>query len=130
MRIHVKDPGAPAAMERFAAQWTPTTLVLDPDGRERHRIEGFLPPDDFLAQLRLGLGQLAMSSSRFIDAEREFDQVVKELPDSDAAPEAQYWRGVSKYKGTNDAAALKETADAFKKRYGDSTWAKKASIWN
>lgn len=117
-------------MERFGAQWTPTTLILDPESKERHRIEGFLPVDDFVAQLRLGLGQVAMSSQRFTDAEREFDQVVKELPDTDAAPEAQYWRGVSKYKGSNDAKALKETADEFKKRYSDSTWAKKASIWN
>jgi TolA-binding protein len=71
-----------------------------------------------------------MSAKRFTDAERAFHKVVQELPNSDAAPEAQYWEGVSKYKGTNDGAALKQTAEAFKKRYSDSTWAKKASIWN
>lgn len=126
----MKDAAAAAAAERFHLQWTPTIVILDPDGREVHRIEGFLPGDDFLAQLHIGLGQVAMSAKRFTDAEREFHQVVQELPDTDAAPEAQYWRGVSKYKGSNDPAALKETAEAFKKRYSDSTWAKKASIWN
>jgi len=47
-------------------------------------------------------------------------------PNSEVAPEAQYWAGVSKYKGSNDA--LKQTAEAFKNRYKDSSWAKKASI--
>jgi hypothetical protein len=36
---------------------------------------------------------------------------------------------VSKYKASHDPAALKETAQAFKTRYKDSSWAKKASIW-
>lgn len=126
----MKDSVAAAAAERFQLQWTPTIVFLDTGGREVHRIEGFLPNDDFLAQLHIGLGQVAMSAKRFTDAEREFHQVVEELPNTDAAPEAQYWRGVSKYKGSNDPAALKETAEAFRKRYSDSTWAKKASIWN
>jgi TolA-binding protein len=51
------------------------------------------------------------------------------MPGTDAAAEAMYWAGVARYKATNDASALKATADAFKKRYQDSIWAKKASIW-
>ena len=43
----------PQPMERFGANWTPTILILDSDGKERHRIEGFLPKDDFLGQLKL-----------------------------------------------------------------------------
>jgi hypothetical protein len=55
--------------------------------------------------------------------------VVERHPQSDAAAEALYWAGVSRYKATNDGAALSETAAAFKTRYTDSTWAKKASVW-
>ena len=117
-------------MQRFEAQWTPTIIVLDSGGRERHRIEGFLPPDDFLAQLKLGLGQVHRSGQRFSDAERVFHEVVQELPNTEAAPAAQYWAGVSRYKGSNDPKALKDTAEAFKKRYTDTEWAKKASVWN
>jgi len=54
---------------------------------------------------------------------------VDKFPNSDAAAEAQYWTGVSRYQRSHDGAELKATADAFKKRYSDSTWAKKASIW-
>lgn len=46
------------------------------------------------------------------------------------APEALYWAGVSKYKGTGDPGALQETAAHFKTRFTDSSWAKKASVWS
>ena len=55
--------------------------------------------------------------------------LVKPLPGSDAAFEALYWLGVSRYKSSGDPTALQQTAEAFKTRYRDSTWAKKASVW-
>ena len=50
-RVHVKDQANDFKRfgERYNAQWTPTLLVIDPSGTERHRIEGFLPADDLLA---------------------------------------------------------------------------------
>jgi len=127
VRFHVKTH--PEAMARFHADWTPTILILDSDGSERHRIEGFLPNDDFLAQLHLGLGHLAFTAQKFEQAAEWFDRVVRDFPGTEAAPEAQYWAGVSRYKATGDGGALKATADAFKDRYGDTAWGKKASIW-
>lgn len=127
VRIHVREQ--PELMERFGANWTPTILLLDPDGTERHRIEGFLPPDDFAAQLVLGLGHMAFARGEFVEAERWFDRVLLDHPDSDSAAEAQYWRGVARYKRTGAAAELTEIYRAFQRRYGDSTWAKKASVW-
>jgi TolA-binding protein len=127
VRLHVKSNAA--AMERFGVNWTPTVLILDSNGTERHRIEGFLEADDFLAQLKLGAAQVAFAEKRFDDAERQFRELVEQHPNGEAAPEALYWAGVSKYKGTGDAAALGATAQAFKDRYSDSSWAKKSSIW-
>ena len=116
-------------MERFGANWTPTVVILDANGVERHRIEGFLPTEDFLPQLHLGLAQTAFKSGKFQDAETGFRTIVEKFPKTDAAPEAMYWAGVSRYKGANDASALGETAKAFKERDTDTPWAKKASIW-
>jgi outer membrane protein assembly factor BamD (BamD/ComL family) len=109
--------------------WTPTILVVSPDGKEQHRVEGFLPADDFLAQLALGLAKAAYNRSEFSEAERRYQDVLSKNPGTESAPEALYWAGVSRYKGTNDATALKETARAFTKRYRDTAWAKKASGW-
>ena len=131
VRVHVKQNAADFKQlgERFGAQWTPTVLIIDPDGRERHRIEGFLPADDFLAQLVLGLAHTAFAAGDYAAAASLFERVVKSYPSSDAAPEAQYWEGVSRYKASGDAAALKETARRFSERFQDTSWAKKASVW-
>jgi hypothetical protein len=131
VRVHVRDQAADFKRlgERFDARWTPTTLIVDAQGKERHRIEGFLPADDFLAQLELGLGKLSFAHNDFTDAERRYRRVVDAYPETEAAPEAQYWAGVSRYKGKGEAAALKETARAFDERYQDTPWAKRASVW-
>ena len=127
VRLHVKTH--PEAMQRFNVEWTPTVLILDSDGNERHRIEGYLPAAEFLVQLNIGMAHAAFRTKKFDKAEQLYRGIMDRYPNTDAAAESQYWAGVSRYKGTNDAAALKQTADAFKKRYQESSWAKKASIW-
>jgi hypothetical protein len=129
VRIHVKEQ--PKEFERFGAEWTPTIIVLDPANRaERHRIEGFLPKDEFLAHLALARGQFAFGRQQWDDAERRFRQAADKYAKTDAAPEGVYWAGVSKYKRTNDPAALKETWAALQERHPDSIWVKKASVWS
>jgi TolA-binding protein len=131
VRVHVKDNADDFKRlgAQFGAQWTPTILVLDSSGVERHRIEGFLPAADFMAQLLLGLAKSAFARGDFADAERRYREIVDKYPSTEAAPEAQYWAGVSRYKATNDAGSLAETARNFKQRYQDTSWAKKASVW-
>ena len=130
-RVHVREQPEDYKRlgERYGAVWTPTTLVLDADGSERHRIEGFLPADDYLAQLMLGLAHMAFKREQWNDAERRFREIVEQFPDGEAAPEALYWAGVSRYKGSGKPDALGETARAFGNRYRESSWAKKASVW-
>ena len=125
-RFHIKEQ--PGAFPRFGAEWTPTVIVSTPDGKERHRIEGFLPKEDFLAQLRLGLAHAARESGDFKTAEARYGELTNDKS-PDVAAEAVYWAGVSKYKATNDGSALAETARNMRKRFPDSTWMKKASVW-
>ncbi len=127
VKIHIKEQ--PKTFERFGAQWTPTIQLLDPDGAKRHQFEGFLPADDFLAQLKLGLAHSAFARQQWKEAENRYEDIVRALPGTDAAPEAQYWLGVSRYKNSGDGACLQQTAEAFRTRYSDSPWAKKASVW-
>jgi len=131
VRVHVKDQPTEFKRlgDRFGAQWTPTILSVDKTGQERHRIEGFLPVDDFLPQLALGAAHAAFAGGDYTAAAQRFDEIVSNYSASDAASEAQYWAGVSRYKGTGDASALKETARRFTERFPDTSWAKKASVW-
>ncbi len=127
VKIHIKEQ--PQVFQRFGAQWTPTLVILDSDGKERYRFEGYLPPDDFLAQLKLGLAHAAFAREQWQEAERRYREILEQLPNTDAAAEALYWAGVARYKATGDASALKETAQQFQKKYSGSTWAKRASVW-
>ena len=131
VRAHVKDDkdAFKPLGDKYDAHWTPTTLIVDASGTERHRIEGFLPADDFLSQLSLGAAKAAFARQDYATAERLYREVAERYPATDAAPEAQYWTGVSRYRSTNDAQALKDTAAAFGDRYQESSWAKKASVW-
>jgi hypothetical protein len=131
VRVHVKEQSNEFKRlgDRFSALWTPTILLIDEKGQERYRLEGFLPPDDFLAQLGLGAAHAKFAAGEFAAAARQFDDIVRAYPSSDAAPEAQYWAGVSRYKDSGDAAALAETARRFTERYENTSWAKKASVW-
>jgi thioredoxin family protein len=116
--------------ERYKAFWTPTVLLLDSEGTEHHRIEGFLPADDFLAQLMLGRARIAFDAGQWAEAERRFREIVDTLPNAEAAAEALYWAGVAPYKATGNPASLQATGRAFKERYTDTPWAKKASVWS
>jgi TolA-binding protein len=115
--------------KRFTVRWTPTVLILGPDGSEGRRIEGYLPADEMLAQIELGLGFLAVNRKDWSAARQEFERVERELPNTAGGPEALYWLGVANYSASHDASALKETARWFRDRYTDTAWAKRASIW-
>jgi tetratricopeptide (TPR) repeat protein len=126
VRLHVKTH--PGAMERFGAQWTPTILILDPSGKERHRIEGYLDAEPFIAQLKLGLAHAAFANQQWDEAERLYQEAI-DTGDADVAPEAAYWIGVTRYKRSGDANELAATHDRLSKRFPGTTWAKKASVW-
>jgi TolA-binding protein len=131
VRIHVKENAAEwkTLSSDFGVLWTPTTLIVATDGEEKHRIEGFLPADDFLSQIELGLAHAAFNRGDYPASERLFRDVTGKYPDTDAAPEAVYWAGVSRFRATDDPAALKETNTEVSRRYPASSWAKKASVW-
>ena len=104
-------------------------LILDSNGKERFRIEGYLPKDEFRAHLELALARVAFMSKNWADAERRYAEVIERYPNSKAAPEALYWKGVGRYKATNDHNVLGELPGQFQEKYPDSTWALKTAAW-
>jgi hypothetical protein len=128
LEAHIKE--RPAYFHRFDAVWTPTVLVMDSDGTERLRVEGYLPKEEFRAHLEMGLARIVFMRKQWDEAERRYTQVVERYPDSKVAPEAVYWRGVSRYKGTNDHSVLGEVPKQINEKYPDSVWALKASVWS
>jgi TolA-binding protein len=102
---------------------------MDSDGKERWRIEGYLPKDEFRAQLELGLARVAFMNKQWADTERRYAEILDRYPNSKAAPEALYWKGVSHYKATNDHTVLGELPSQFREKYPESVWALKTAAW-
>jgi len=120
---------APQDATRFNVSWTPTFVIAEPDGTERHRLVGFLPVEDFLAQIELGLAKAEFGRERFVDAQRAFEDVVARYAHTHAGPESDYWAGVSRYKQDKDRQFLKATAERLRGRYPSSEWTIRASVW-
>lgn len=109
--------------------WTPTLVFTDREGGEQHRFEGYLPPEEFTAQVEIALTRIKLAMTDFAAAERTSEHLAATHPHTDAAPEAIYWAGVARYKATGDATALTQTAERLLRQYPKSIWTKKASAW-
>lgn len=102
---------------------------MDSGGKERVRNEGYLPKTEFQAWLAMGLARLAFVEKNWVEAEKNFDLVIRQYPESGVAAYSVYWCGVSRYKRAHDHAELSAVAEKFRHRYKESIWAKKASVW-
>lgn len=111
----------------FNIQWTPTLITLDLDGKEHHRTIGFLPPQELIPSQMLGIAKCHFDAERFEEAIGILDKLLAEYPQSDSAAEAIYLHGVSRYKNTHQAKALKEAYERLQKDYPASEWTKRAS---
>jgi tetratricopeptide (TPR) repeat protein len=110
----------------FNIKWTPTLITLDADGREHQRTIGFLPPEELIPSLMLGIAKSHFDRERFSEALSALDKLLKDYPKSDPAPEAIYLQGVCRYKTTHEAKPLKEAYEQLQAKYPSSEWTKRA----
>ncbi len=114
----------------FNVKWTPTLVTLDPEGKEHHRTVGFLPPEELIPSLMLGIAKCHFDTSKFAEAITMLDSLLKEYPKSDAAPEAVYIRGVSEYQSTHSPEPLKKAYERLKSEFPNSEWVKRAKPYS
>ncbi len=123
------EPKSKDLVKRYGVEWTPTFIVADQAGNEAYRFVGYLPPQDYIAQLTLGLGKVALRKEDYEQADKCFENVAKKYPQTEAAPEAVYYCGVAEYQKTKDPKKLKAAYETLMKNYQDSDWAKKSIVW-
>jgi TolA-binding protein len=104
-------------------------ILLDHTGKERVRLEGYLPNADFVAALECGLGRLAFIQKKYLDAAGWYNDVVTRFGQTHSAPGATYWRAVTEYRQTRDHGVLAKVAEDLRARYPSSVWAAKAIPW-
>ncbi len=130
MQIKTADPTPEhqQIIRRYLQAWTPTIMLLSPDGALYHEWSGYLPPSLFIPQLLLGLGKAALKEGRFDEAVTCFEEVAAKYPTADCAAEALYWRAVAGYRGSGDAKKLIGGWEQLRARYPTSVWRVKQSF--
>ncbi len=110
----------------FMVNWTPRIIVLDSVGLSHQSEVGFLPPEDFIASLELGLAKADFDSHKLEDCKAHLHRILEGYAGSSSAPEAAFLLGVTSYKLSGQAAPLKEAYHFLQGKYPDSEWAKRA----
>lgn len=78
--------------------------------------------------MKLGLARLAFLKKDFVGAERQFAEIA-DRSESKFAPEAVYYKGVSKYSGTHEHTALGDTATELQQFYPGNEWQLRSIPW-
>ena len=104
-------------------------MILDADAKERSRLEGYLPKDEFRLYLEMGLARLALSRKNWAEAQSRYAAIVADHPESVDAPQAVYFRGVSQYSQSHDHLVLTGTAIELKEKYAGNEWQLRSIPW-
>jgi len=122
--------GARSLASDFRVVWTPTLIILDFYGKEHQRTVGFIPPDEMVASLLLGIGKVGFEHDQFNEAVIQLNTLLNGYPKSASAPEAVYLRGVARYKSSHAVAALRETYQQLLAEYPGSAWTRRAEPYS
>lgn len=109
--------------------FSPVLIIKSSDGIELHRVTGYLPPDDMLIYLNLGLALDALYHRSWPHAYDLLDQAVAKYPSAKNVPEALWWRGVAAFrKSGGDLSALADAWSVLRSEFPFSQWADRADI--
>jgi outer membrane protein assembly factor BamD (BamD/ComL family) len=108
--------------------WTPNINFLDPEGNIFYHVEGWLPPSDYSAMLMVAHAHYFLHHKNFQKARDLFQTVWDKYPQSEFAPEALYYLGVSRYKDSNKGDELIEGWRVLQRFHPESTWAIRSSV--
>ena len=117
-----------AQLHRIHHIWTPDIRILGTDGYELYRFEGFMPPPEFMARTQCGYAQAFLRQKRFDRAEEIYMDVLTRFSTSFAAPEAQYYLGVTRYRRDHESDELPKQWEALRSRYPGSEFRMKQSF--
>ena len=130
VQINTQD-GTEATAEvvaRFRQVWTPDLRILDADGFELYRWNGYLPPSEYVAQLLAGRAHALLRLGDDAAASEAYQDVLRRFPTSFVAAEAGYFAAVAAYRGSGDAPDLIDNWQGLQARHPSSEWRIKQSF--
>lgn len=105
-------------------------VILDRQEFRLRQSVGFLPPDELIPELMMGV---AMNQIRMGDPQKAatmFEGLQANYPESKLIPEVLYWRGIAIFFRNQDKSELFENWKRIALAYPDSQWAVKTTLLN
>jgi len=115
-------------VRRFHHIWTPDLRVLDADGSELYRWNGYLPPAEFTAQLLGALAHARLRLKQYDEAAALYRDVLRRFPTALVAPEANYFLAVTNYRKSDEGSDLLHGWHELEKTYPTSEWTVKQNF--
>lgn len=128
LQINTKKAAAKPVVERFRQVWTPDVRILDADGFEYYRWNGFLPPFEFLPQVLAAEAHALLRQKNVQAAAELYNEIVERFPTSLVAPEAAYFAAVANYRRSGDSAELMKGWEKLRRRFPESSWRVKQTM--
>ena len=72
-------------------------------------------------------GKWYFNAEQHPEAQGIFDEALENSPNSDAAAEAVFFKGVSRYKASHDPKPLRQAYDTLTAKFPGSEWTKRAA---
>ncbi len=117
-----------SVLARIHHIWTPDVRVMAGDGSELYRFDGFLPPPEFIARVTCAFAYALLRLRKYDEAEAAYVDVLSRFSTSYAAPEAQYYLGVTRYRRDPESDELLTQWDKLRSRYPASEYRVKQSF--
>jgi len=115
-----------ALFQTYRVVWTPTVVMIGPDGQEHFRFTGFLPPEELCARLILEGAKTELNLKNYALAVKCLRDVVEKYHGTFAAAEAIFYQGVAAFVQNHDPKGLREGVDRLKKEFPQSEWTLRA----
>ncbi len=104
----------------LGAYWTPAIYFLDHNGNSYYHFNGYLPPKEFRAMLRLGISETIMPRGKYEDIIKIIDKDLDYFTDSSLYQNLLVQREIARYIKTKNNTPLKETLKEIQAKYPDS----------
>jgi len=109
--------------------WAPTFVVDDVRGRELSRWTGWLPPEEFVAELKLPLAMDHLHHKRIDAGIPILAGILADTPDAPAAAEALHFLGIFEFlAGKRDMDALRSRWNELRERFPESRFARHSEV--
>jgi hypothetical protein len=115
-------------LRRLRHVWTPDLRIVDPEGVELYRWNGYLPPAEFAPQLIAAVAHGWLRLKEYEKAENLYEEVLRRFPTALVAAEAQYFVGVSAYRRSHEAGDLLKAWHEMEKSHPGSEWTVKQNF--